>query len=236
MNRVRTPSRRAQEALIQEEEPRRRQPSLRRAPIARVMAPRPSPPHDNQPFAEEQQPRTASDLLLPATHSIDRCHLTRVCRFLPFTYTSMLVGSCTLFRRAWDAVMQEDKPYSLLLRILPLLEPLHCCRLTKPSCSNLLFFFSHSDSPHILLHNCKWVCALYRTHSRTAREVRMQDEDLRASHIDHHGLKRLRVRSRTARPSSHARHRLSHPIEIRNVIATSRLALNGDVYCVVFKQ
>jgi hypothetical protein len=68
--------------------------------------------------------------------------------------------------------------------------------------------------------------------------------------LDHHGLKRLRVRSRTAhealmqddesqhqgRASSHARHLLSHPIEIRNVIATSRLALNGDVYCVIFKQ
>ena len=38
-----------------------------------------------------------------------------------------------------------------------------------------------------------------RTLSRRAREVQMQEEDLRASRIDHHGLKRLCVRSCIAR-------------------------------------
>jgi hypothetical protein len=65
-------------------------------------------------FAEGQQPRTASELLLPATHSIDRRHLTRV---------------CTLSRGEWGAVMQEDKPYSFtpqdtsLVGAAPLLPP-----------------------------------------------------------------------------------------------------------------
>ena len=61
MSRPRTLSRRAWEALMQEDEPRRPRPPLRPASIAqhpphRVMAPPLSPPCDNQLLTEQERP------------------------------------------------------------------------------------------------------------------------------------------------------------------------------------